>query len=107
MCLSEKQADYVYNKVEEGEVINVTTMKHELEQDLDKEDDNPYKKVILNKVYRDGDKTLQMENWSIFPDRIKYVHHDKRTPHILGLNTLDYWLHKELYCKLKERKVIL
>ena len=91
MCLSEKQ----------GEVINVNTMKHEIEQNLDKENDNPYKKVILNKVYRDEDKTLQMENWSIFTDKIKYVHHDEKTPHRLDLNTLDYWLHKELYYKLK------
>ena len=52
MCLSEKQANYVYKKVEEGEVINVNTMKHELEQDLDREDDNPYKRIILNKVYK-------------------------------------------------------
>ena len=37
MCLSEKQADYFYEKVEEGKVINVTTIKHELEQDLDRE----------------------------------------------------------------------
>ena len=80
MCLSEKQANYVYKKVEEGEDINVNTMEHELEQDLDREDDNPYKKVVLNKVYRDEDKTLQMDNWSIFTDRIKYVHQMKR-PH--------------------------
>ena len=50
MCLSEKQANYIYKKAEEGEVINVNTMKHKIEQNLDKEDDNPYKKVILNKV---------------------------------------------------------
>ena len=43
MCLSEKQADYVYKKVEEGKVININTIKHEFEQDLDREDDNPYK----------------------------------------------------------------
>ena len=43
MCLSEKQANYVYKKVEEDKVINVNTMKNELEQDLDREDDNPYK----------------------------------------------------------------
>ena len=50
MCLSEKKANYVYKKVEEGNVINVNTMKNELEQELDREDDNPYKRVILNKV---------------------------------------------------------
>ena len=57
MCLSEKQANYVYKKVEEGKVINTNTMKDEIEQDIDKEDDNSYKRVILNKVYKDEDKT--------------------------------------------------
>ena len=90
MCLSEKQANYVYKKVEEGKVINVNTMKHELEQDLDRKDYNPYKSVILNKVYKDKDKTPQTENWSIFSDNIGYVPHDKKTPHKLDLNTLDY-----------------
>ena len=42
-----------------------------------------------------------MENWSIFTDKVKYIHHDEKNLHRLYLNTLDYWLHKELYCKLK------
>ena len=33
MCLSEKQANYIYKKVEEGKVINTNTMKNEIEQD--------------------------------------------------------------------------
>ena len=50
MCLSEKWVNYVYKKVE-GEIINVNTLKQEFEQELDREDDNLYKKVVLNKVY--------------------------------------------------------
>ena len=99
--MSEKQANYIDKKVEEGKVINIDTMKNEIEQDLDREDDNPYKRVILNKVYKDDDKTPQMENWSIFSDSVRYVQHDERTSHKLNFNTLDYWLHRELYCKLK------
>ena len=90
MCLSEKQVNYVYKKVEEGNVINTKTMKHEIEQELDRDDDNPYKMVILNKVYKEEDKTLQMENWSIYSGNIRYVQHDEKTPHKLHLNTLDY-----------------
>ena len=90
MCLSEKLATYVYKKIEEGKIINENTLKQELEQDLDRKDDNPYKKVVLNKVYKDDDKTLQLENWSIFTDQIKYMHHEERTPHRLDLCTLDY-----------------
>ena len=102
MCLSEKQANYVHKKVEGGKVINTNTMKHEIEQEIDREDDNPYKRVILNKVYKEEDKTPQMENWSIFSDSIRYVQHDEKTPHKLDFNTLDYRQHKELYFKLKE-----
>ena len=97
-------------KVEQGNIINTETMKCEIEQekltDIDKEDDNQYKKVILNKVYKEEDKMMQMENWSIHSDNVRYVQHDKKskTPHKLDLNTLDYCEHKELYCKLKGEK---
>ena len=55
MCLTENQASYVYKKkVEQGNIINTKTIKHEIEQEklteIDGEDENPYKKVILNKV---------------------------------------------------------
>ena len=89
MCLSEKQANYIYKKVEEGKIIYIYTMKNEIEQNLDREDDNPYKE-ILNKVYRDKERTPQMKNWSIFSDHVRYVQHDEKTPHKLDLNALDY-----------------
>ena len=89
MCLSEKQANYVYKKAEGG-IINVNTLKQELEHDLDRENDNPYKRVVLNKGYRDEKKTPQVKNWSIFTDPIKYIHHDERATHRLDLHPLDY-----------------
>ena len=64
-------------KVEQGSIINTETVKQEIKKkklrDTDREDDNPYKKVILNKVYKDDDKTMQMENWSILSDNIRYI----------------------------------
>ena len=104
MCLTEKQANYVYKKVEEGRIIYVNTLKKELEQGLDRDDDNPYKRVVLNKVYREESKTPQVEDWSIFTDQIEYIQHDKRIEHRLDLKTLDYQQHKDLYCKLKEEE---
>ena len=103
VCQKSK-ANYVYRKVEEGNIINTKTMKHEIEQEIDREDDNPYKRVILNKVYKEEDITPQMENWSIFSDNVRYVQHDEKTLHKLDLNTLDYRQHKELYFKLKEEE---
>ena len=57
MCLNEKQTDYVYKTVEEGNIINTMTMAHEKMQN---QDDNPYKKVVLNKVFREEDKSPEM-----------------------------------------------
>ena len=62
MCLTENQVSYVYKKVEQGNIINTEIMKHEIEQEklteIDREDDNPYKKVILNMVYKEEDKMM-------------------------------------------------
>ena len=75
MCLTENQTSYVYKNVEQGNIINTETMKHEKEQekltDIDREDDNPYKKVILNKVYKEEDRMMQMENWSILSNNVR------------------------------------
>ena len=70
----------------------------------DQEDDNPYKKVVLNKVYREKDKTPEMRNWSIFSDNIRYVQHKQNTPHDVEIETLDYRHHKALYCELKREE---
>ena len=75
MCLTKKPTDYVYKTVEEGNIINTKTMMQEIEQNqvLDRDDDNTYKKVVLNKVYREEDKSPEMRNWSIFSDNIRYI----------------------------------
>ena len=68
------------------------------------QDDNPYKKVVLNKVFKEEDKSPEMRNWSIFSDNVRYVQHDQVTPQNLNIDTLDYRDHKELYFKLREKK---
>ena len=95
MCLTEKQTDYVYKAVEEGNVINTKTMTCETMQN---QDDNPYKKVILNKVFREEDKFPEMRN------NVRYIQHEQMTPQNLNIDTLDYRHHKELYLKLKEEE---
>ena len=104
-CLMEDQTRYMYTKVEHGNNLNIETMKQEIEQEklakleTDKENENPYPKVVLNKVYCDENKTMQMENWSILSDNVRYMQHDERskTPHSLDINTLDYCQYKRLY----------
>ena len=53
-------------------------MTHETVQN---QDDNPYKKVVLNKVFREEDKSPDMRNWSIFSNNVRYVQHEQKTPH--------------------------
>ena len=66
--------------------------------------DNPYKKVVLNRVFRAEDKSPEMRNWSIFSDNIRYIQHELITPQKLDIDTLDYRHHKDLYFKLKEEE---
>ena len=101
MCLTERQADYVYKAVEEGNMINTKTMTCETTQT---QDDNPYKKVVLNKDFKEEDKSPEMRNWSIFSDNFRYIQHDHVTPQNLHIDTLDYRDYNELYFKLKGEK---
>ena len=97
-CLTEKQTDYVYKTVEKGNIINTKTMMYETKQS---QDDNPYKKVVLNKVYREEDKSPEMRNWSIFSDNVRYIQHEQKIQSELDIDTLDYRYHREIYFKLK------
>ena len=101
ICLTEKQTNYVYKTVEEGNIINTKTMMYETGQN---QGDNPYKKVVLNKVFKEEDKSPEMRNLSIFSDKVRYVQHDQATPPNLNIDTLDYRDHKELYYKLKDKR---
>ena len=49
ICLTERQADHVYKAVEKGNMINTQTMTSEMTQN---QDDNPYKRVVLNNIYK-------------------------------------------------------
>ena len=82
-------------------MINTKTMTCETTQI---QDDNPYKKVVLNKVFKEENKSPEMRNWSIFSDNVRYVQHDRTTPQNLNIDTLDYRDHKELYLKLREEE---
>ena len=99
MCLTKRQAYHIYKVIEKGDMINIKTMTCEIAQI---QDDNPYMKVVLNKVFKEEDKSSEMRNWSIFSDNVRYIKHDKATPQKLNVDTLDYIYHKELYLKLKE-----
>ena len=78
--LTEIQARHIYKMVETVKIINIETMKQEIEYDkmirnrLKEEgnaETNPNQMAILNKISRDDIKTEQMIHWSILSDLIK------------------------------------
>ena len=69
MCLTERQADHVYKVVEKGDMINTKTMTCEISQI---QNDNPYKKVVLNNVFKEEDRSPEIRNWSTFSDNVTY-----------------------------------
>ena len=101
ICLTERQADHVYKAMEKGSIINTKTMTNEMTQN---QDDNPYKRVVLNNVYKIPEKCPEMKNWSIFSDNVRYVQHDQMTTQKLNFDTLDYRNHQDLYFQLKDEK---
>ena len=103
ICLTERQADHVYKAMEKGNMVNTKAMTNEMTQD---QGDNPYKRVVLNNVYKVPEKCPEMKNWSIFSDNIRYVQHDQITTQNLNFDTLDYRNHKGLYLQLKEEPIL-
>ena len=102
LCLTERQPDHVYKAMEKGDMINTKTMTSEMTQN---QDDNPYKRVVLNNIYKLPESCPEMKNWSIFSDNVRYVQHDQITAQNLDLDTLDYRNHQDLYFQLKDKEI--
>ena len=92
ICLTERQADHVYKAIEKGNMINTKTITSEMTQD---QDNNPYKRVVLNNVYKEPDKSPEMHSWSVFSDNVRYIQQDKMVTPDLDIDTLDYHDHKK------------
>ena len=82
--LTEDQARHVYKKVESGNIININTLKQEIDQEweLSRLDDtdwdiNPYRPLIVNNAEKVETVLSQMEQWSIFSNVVNYLQHDK------------------------------
>ena len=57
-CLTERQANHVYKAMEKGNMISTKTMTSEMTQN---QDDNPYKRVVLNNIYKIPESCLEMK----------------------------------------------
>ena len=78
--LTRDQTEYIYKKVETGEIINTDMIQQEIEQEkqLSRIDDmsgeiNPYKEHIVNNAERTEPLMTQMEQWSILSNILNYV----------------------------------
>ena len=85
-CLSSKQTDYIYKKVELGNLINRNTMREKIDPDieLDRMDDNsgnenPYRELIVNNTGKIENMLSQMEQWSILSNEINCMQYSKST----------------------------
>ena len=99
--------------VEMDKIINIETMKQEIEDNkvarnrLREEEENtevnPYQMAILNNASREDIMPEQMIHWSILSDSIKYIDESSCSDMnpILTVKPLDYWQHKWLYNSLK------
>ena len=82
--MTRDQARHIYKKVETGEIINVDTVKHEIDQEkqLSQIDDdsgevNPYRELMGNNAEKIEVQKTQMEQWSILSNLLNYVQHSK------------------------------
>ena len=116
ICLTEEKTSYIYKKGRLGSEVKVDTIKQEIDNKnltatkTEEEEINPYQTVVLNNVFKDEIKTVQMEFWSILSDNVKYIQHNKESKTTCDLHviTLDYRHHRKLYDYLKgEEKQML
>ena len=96
--LTTKQVNFVYRKVELGSLINKSTMRQEVDQDieLDKIDytsgeENLYRDIIVNNACNIENTLSQMEQWSILSNIICYVQYNKNPInfHIMSVKPIN------------------
>ena len=112
-CLTNDQARHIHKKVELGSVINIDTIKQEMDQDIDRIHDtygeiNPYCEIIVNKAERGNTILLWIEQWSILSDMANYSQHDRHPKNFYNFNikTIDQKSHKKIDKKEEERQVL-
>ena len=83
-CLTPKQTEYIYRKVELGSLINKNTMKEEMDPDIELDrmddnsgDENPYRELIVNNAGKVETMLSQMEQWSIHSIVMNYIQYSK------------------------------
>ena len=101
--LTREQTNYIYKKLETGEMINTDTIEQEMEQEeqLSEIDDasgetNPYLELIVDNADKVEPLMTQMEKWSILSNVLNYVQHGKfhSIRHTLDIRPVNKYKHK-------------
>ena len=94
ICLTGDQAKYINKNVEYNRMVNAEMIKQELEDDrlnkdnVDKEEENQYWKIIINDFDRNDIIISQIEQWSILGNIDNYVQYDRKPK---DLYNLEVW----------------
>ena len=82
--LTRHQAKHINQKVETGGIIDIDTVKQEMEQEklLNQMDDdsgevNSYRELVVNNAEKIEMQKTQKEQWSILSNLLNYVQHSK------------------------------
>ena len=100
--LTREQANYIYIKIETGEIINTDTIEQEITQEkqLNRIDDtsgetNPYCELIFNNAEKIEPMMTQMEQWSILSNFLNYIHSIFHTmKQMLDIKAVNKYKHK-------------
>ena len=79
-CLTSKQTEYIYKKEELGSLINKSTMKEEIDPDVDLErievksgGENPCRELKVNNAGKVESMLSPMERWLILSNVTNYI----------------------------------
>ena len=108
--MTNDQARHIYKKVEYEGVINVDTIKQEIEEDklskdnIDYDEINPYHNIIINNIDKENVITSIMEQWSILSNIFSYMQYDRNPKNFydLDIKIIDQKSHGEINDRFKE-----
>ena len=102
-CLTNEQANGLYDKLEKGERVNIRKVnQHKFsipqKHDMYLNDVNQYEKALLNGKSMKRRSNSQIEQWSILSDNIVYVRsEDRDIMNSIDIKLIDYREHKRIY----------
>ena len=87
--LTAKLENYIYRKIESGNLIDKNMMRQKIDQDIELDkmdntsgDENPYRELSINNAGKIETTLSQMEQWSILSNVINYVQYDRHPKNV-------------------------